>query len=205
MSATQGQQLLLVVNHLSPAQPGERVVALEENGLLRTDFLTEAAEDAPEHVDLEFLGHLLRIATVGGLSLGAGRRDLDGLGRTHEFAKLARDALGVALLILHEIGRAAITLGHDPFLLGILHRDRLPAEDRVHEMPRRHLEPAPDGREIEAFPEGKLCAFNNHAVAFNFSLFFATGFALDNLRRNSGEGRPAKSPSALRSSSSSGQ
>src|SRR5438093_155424 len=99
MNAAEFEQLFSVVNHLRAARAGERIILLQEDGFLRADFLAEAAENAAKHVDLEFLRHLLRVRAVGRLARRTGRRDLDGLGRADKLAELARDALGVAVLV----------------------------------------------------------------------------------------------------------
>src|SRR5439155_13069086 len=103
-----------------------------------------AAEDAAEHVDLKFSWQLLRIRPVGGRTVGAWRYDPDRLGRTDEFTELAGDALGIAVLVLDQIGRPAIALGHDPFLFGILHRDFL-----AEEVAQRDLKPADNRRQVK--------------------------------------------------------
>src|SRR5208283_4550034 len=93
MHAAEGKQFLLVVDHFLPARAGERIVFHEENRLLRTDFLAEAAEDATEHVDFKLPGRLLYVARLG-RTPGTGRRDADGLGGADELAQLAGNAFG---------------------------------------------------------------------------------------------------------------
>src|SRR5262245_52438800 len=110
VNATEREEFFFVVNHLRTARAGERIIFLQENRFLGTDFLAEAAEDASQHVDLEFLRHLFRIGTVSDLARRTGRRDLDGFRRADKFAKLAAHAFGAAFLILHEIWRTTITL-----------------------------------------------------------------------------------------------
>ena len=56
---------------------------------------------------------------MGGLAFLAGRRDADGFGRAHKFAKLAAHAFGRAFLIAHKIRRAAEAGRHSPKFLGI--------------------------------------------------------------------------------------
>src|SRR6266576_3706234 len=108
LHAAEREKFLLVVNHLLASQATERVVLEQEDRFLRADLLAIAAEDAAEHVDLEFPGHLLGVGPVGVARHRAGRCDANRLRRADELAKLARDALGVAVLVLHEIRRAAI-------------------------------------------------------------------------------------------------
>src|ERR1051325_304682 len=50
--AAEGKEFFLVVNQLLAREAGERIVFLQEDRLLRADFLAIAAEDAAEHVDL---------------------------------------------------------------------------------------------------------------------------------------------------------
>ena len=76
------------------------------------------------------------------------RRDLDRFGRADEFAKLAGDALGVAFLVFHEVGRAAIAFGHSPLFLGILQRHFL-----FEEMAQGDFEPADNGGHVKPLPE----------------------------------------------------
>src|ERR1017187_5684024 len=157
MDAAQREEFFLVVNHLRAACAGERIILLQENGLLRPDFLAEAAEDAAEHVDLEFERHLLGVRTVGQGTGRAGRNNFDRLGWADEFAKLARDALGVAFLIAHEIWRPAVAFGHNPLFLGILHRHLL-----LEEMTERDFEPAGNRRQVKPFPKIQWFAFDDH-------------------------------------------
>src|ERR1039457_4070087 len=49
--AAEREEFFLVVNHFITARAGERIILLQENGLLRADFLAKAAENAAEHVD----------------------------------------------------------------------------------------------------------------------------------------------------------
>src|SRR6185436_9190559 len=140
---------------------------LQEDRFFGAYFLAITAEDAAEHVDFEFERHLLGVRAVGLEAAVAGRNDPDGLGRTDEFAKLARDALGVAILIFHEIRGAAIAFGHDPFRFRIeAARDflghSLAFEKSVLEMPPGDLESANDGRQIKAFPETECFARDDH-------------------------------------------
>src|SRR3974390_298987 len=106
--AAEFQELLFVVNQFFAADADVRPIMLEENRLFRANFLTEAAINAAEHVDLELQRHLLGVWTIGLQTAVAGRRDADGFRRTDKFAELTRDAFGVAVLVLHEIRRATI-------------------------------------------------------------------------------------------------
>src|SRR5215218_9288563 len=61
----EGEKLFLVVNHFLPREPLEGVILLQKNGFFRANFLAIAAEDATQHVGLEFLRHLFRVRPVG--------------------------------------------------------------------------------------------------------------------------------------------
>src|SRR4051812_28831675 len=45
-------KLFLIMDHLRPAQPGNRIIFPQKDGLLWTDLFTQAAVDASDHVDL---------------------------------------------------------------------------------------------------------------------------------------------------------
>ena len=162
--AAKRQEFFLVVNHLVAVRADERIILLQENRLFRANFLTEAAEDAAEHVDLKFRRHFFRVGAVGLLTVLAGRRDANGFRRTDKFAELARNAFRVAFLILHEIWRAAITGWQRPFLFGIFHRHHFALDERGVGVLERHLQPADDGRQIKLFPKRQWLAINNHFV-----------------------------------------
>ena len=157
VDAAQGEEFFLVVDHFLAAPSGERVVLHQEDRLLRTDLLAIAAEDAAEHVDLEFPGHLLSVWPVGGLVVRSGRDDPDRLGWADEFAELAGNALRVALLVPHQVGRPAVAFGHDPLLFRILHRHFL-----AKKMTNRDLKPADDGGQIKPFPKSQAFSFYDH-------------------------------------------
>src|SRR6266850_5662389 len=157
VDAAKREQFFFIVNHLLAGGARERVIFHQENRLLGTDFLAETAEDATKHVNLKLLRHLLRVRPVGLRAVRAGWDDSYGFGRTDEFAKLAGDALGVAFLVLHEIRRAAVTFGHDPFLLGILQRHFL-----FEKMAQRDFEPADDGWQVKPLPKVQFASLNNH-------------------------------------------
>ena len=64
MHAAQLVELLLVVDHLGAGDAGDRVIFPQEDGLLGADFLAQAAVDAADHVDLEFLRPLLDLGEL---------------------------------------------------------------------------------------------------------------------------------------------
>src|SRR5437773_4698618 len=50
------QQLFLVMHHICPRESSDGVVFAQKNRLLGTDLLAHSAENAADHVDIEFLG-----------------------------------------------------------------------------------------------------------------------------------------------------
>src|SRR5262249_39434372 len=78
-------QLLLIVHHLGPCQPGNRVVFAQENGLFRADLFAHSAENAANHVDIELAWILFDLAKPVFRRNFAGF-DLDCTRRTNEFA-----------------------------------------------------------------------------------------------------------------------
>ena len=45
-----------MMHHVGAGEAGDGVIFAEINSLFRTDLLTHAAENAADHVDIEFLG-----------------------------------------------------------------------------------------------------------------------------------------------------
>src|SRR5205814_3314662 len=115
-------QRLLVVHELCARFAPELELLRHEDRLLRARLLAEAAEDAPEHVDVE--DRRPALDDIPGLELAGD--DVDRLGRAHVLAERARHALRAALVVLHEDGRPAVVVLHLPPLLGVLHRHALP-------------------------------------------------------------------------------
>ena len=72
----QCQQLLFVIQEFLAGKAGEGIVVLKENRLFGTDLLAKAAEDAPDHVDLEFPGGFFDVAGLRRTS-GARRSNLN--------------------------------------------------------------------------------------------------------------------------------
>ena len=135
VGATEFEKLVLVENHFLAIAAGECIVAFhgflivalviilgEIDGLFGANLFAEPTEDAAEHVDLEILRHLLGTFAMGVLAVFAWGRDADGLGRADKFAELAAHALGVVILVTHQIRRAAETLRHGPEFLRIVQR-----------------------------------------------------------------------------------
>ena len=116
-------ELGLVVDGLGLVRGGEQVILAHEDGLFRAGFLTHAAVDAAEHVDLEFLGRFFHLAP-GAFLDGAGG-DGDGAGRADEFAELAGHAAFAAVFPLHQDGSPAVVFRQVlvPPEFRVLHRD----------------------------------------------------------------------------------
>src|SRR5205809_7740459 len=55
VDAAEREEFFFVVNHLLPARAGQRVIFHQEDGFFGTNLLAITAEDAAEHIDLEFL------------------------------------------------------------------------------------------------------------------------------------------------------
>src|SRR5438270_12513653 len=99
MDATQLEKLFFVVNHFAASEAGQGIIFHEEDGLFRTDLLAITAENAAQHVNLEFLGRLLDVSNLG-RSCGAGRNYSNRFGWTDKFAKLTRHTFRPAVLVL---------------------------------------------------------------------------------------------------------
>ena len=112
------------MNHVFAGGAGDGVVLAKVDGLLGADFLTHAAVDTADHVDVEFLGSFFDFGPFVITGDFAGD-DFDGLGRADEFAELAGDAAFAVLFVGDEGGDAAVMLGEVviPLLLGVLHGD----------------------------------------------------------------------------------
>ena len=63
------EQLLFVMHHLVPREPSNGVIFAQENCLLRTNLLAHAAENAADHVDVEFLGIFLNFGEAIGCGI----------------------------------------------------------------------------------------------------------------------------------------
>src|SRR5439155_11943283 len=136
--ASQGEQFLFIVNHLIAAGAGERIILHQENGFFRTNLLAIPAENATQHVNLEFFWRLFDIACFR-CSCRSWRYYPNGSRRTNKLAQLAGNAFDPFILIRNEVRRATISLRHYPFLLRILHRHFL-----FEEVAERDFKPAED-------------------------------------------------------------
>src|SRR6476646_2537999 len=97
------------------------------------------------------------------------RHNLDGPGRTNEFAKLTGDTADSAVRVANECGGATVMFGQAliPFLLGILHRHFRSAEEHVLEMVYRDNQTAQHGWQIDSFSPGKLWTSNRVSHRIN--------------------------------------
>jgi hypothetical protein len=83
--ATDLEKFLLVVNHICARESGNRIILAQKDRLLGTDLLTHPAENAADHVDIEFLGIFFDFGETGGRRDFAGN-NFDRARRTNEFA-----------------------------------------------------------------------------------------------------------------------
>jgi len=94
------------------------------------------------------------------------RRDADGFRWADKFAKLARNAFRIVVLILDQIRRAAITSGQRPFLFGIFHRHDLAEKQRVVGVLEGDFQSADNGWQIKLFPKLRTLRFTQRAYQF---------------------------------------
>ena len=96
--ATDFVEAVFIVDHVLASSACHDVVGSEIDGLLGADFLTHAAVDAADHVDVELLGAFLDLGPLVSARDFTGR-DFDGFGRADEFTELAGDAAFAVLLV----------------------------------------------------------------------------------------------------------
>src|SRR6266550_1383532 len=97
------------------------VMPPDVNRFLRTHFLTVAAEDAPELVDLEQQGIAIALLVFA-------RYELDTVRRADRRTQTARDALRFAVFGREHTVRSAPAWRERPLLLGVLDRHRIAGE-----------------------------------------------------------------------------
>src|ERR1700693_4665700 len=95
------QQFVFVMHHLLARESGDSVIFAEKNRLFRANFLAHAAENAADHVDIEFLWIFLDLGEAVGRWNFPGN-DFDRTGRADEFAKLTGDAAYTTGCVPHE-------------------------------------------------------------------------------------------------------
>src|SRR5512135_672255 len=122
------------------------------DGVARARFHAHAAEDAPEHIDVE-PDRVLLHARVGRLPC----HDRDALRRARRRAAEARHAPGSPVLPLHQPMSPPEPGRHLPPHLGVLDRlDPLLADDVGKEVPHRDPEPLHDLHEVQRLRERHL-------------------------------------------------
>ncbi len=149
------------MHHVFTRESGDGVIFAQEDGLLRADLFAHAAENAADHVDIEFFRVFFDFGeTIGGRNFAW--HHFDGARRTDEFAQLAGNAAHPAVRVTHERGRAAIMLRQAavPFFLGILHRYFRSAQNHVFEMLDRNSHATDDRRQIDSLAPVELRACN---------------------------------------------
>src|SRR4051794_33125474 len=145
------EKFFLMMNHVSPSEPGDGVIFAQENCLLRTNLFAHPAVDAADHVDVEFLREFFDFGE--GVARGnlAGN-NFDRPWRTNEFTKLTCHTAHAAARVAHQGRRATIVIRQVsvPFLLGILHGYFGPSEQHVLEMFERDSQTGGDGGQIQS-------------------------------------------------------
>jgi hypothetical protein len=122
--AQRQEQPLLAVHEVVPVVRRQLELLAHEDGVLRTGLFAEAAEDAPEHMDLVHLGIAfpmgdpLLVGVLGGL-------DVDRVGRAGDGAQLAPYAALQPVLVLDQDVPAAIAGRQGQPLFRVRHRGRL--------------------------------------------------------------------------------
>src|SRR5262245_28550042 len=151
------EEPLLVVEHRVAVVGRGLHLAAHPDRLLGAGLLTEAAEHAARHVDVEGLGVAL---DAGARELA--RHDADAVGRAGELAEPAGDALGLAVVELHQHGHAPEGVGEVDALLGILDDEvgaALAGDEAAQvaeEMAARDREALHDHRDVEALEPAEV-------------------------------------------------
>src|ERR1700719_3533092 len=129
------EQFVFVVHHLFARESGDGVVLAQKNRLLGTNLLAHAAENAADHVDIEFLWVFFNLGEPISRWNFAGN-DFDGARRTNEFTELTSHAAHTAIRITYKCWRSAIIFWQlrVPLFFRVLHGHFRPAEDHVFEM-----------------------------------------------------------------------
>ena len=116
-------ELLLVVYEFLSRISRKRELILQPNCLLWTNFLTHAAVDAPQHVDLKLLRTLFDMSVLT-IFWYFSRRYADGFWRTNKLTQLARNTLFATLGVFNQCGNPAIAFRNSRSLLRILQGNR---------------------------------------------------------------------------------
>src|SRR5215469_8811227 len=150
------------MHHVAARETGDGVIFAQKNRLLRTNFLTHAAVNAADHVDVEFLRKFFDLGeTVGWRDLA--RNNLDRARRTDEFAKLTSDTTHPSTRVPHQGGGAAVMIRQMtvPFLLGILHRHFGASEQHILEMLQCDCQTGGNGWQIQSLAPVQFWSWNS--------------------------------------------
>src|SRR5882762_1430399 len=155
------QQFVFVMDHLLARESGNGVIFAQKNRLFWANFLAHAAENAADHVDIEFFRIFLDLGEAV-VRWNFPRNDFDRAGRADEFAKLTSDAAHTTVRVPHERGCATIMFGQTaiPFFFRILHRHFRAAENRVLEMLDRDHHAGGDSRQIKPLAPTQFRTWN---------------------------------------------
>ena len=129
------EEFLLVMHHIGARESSDRVIRAQVDRLLGTNLFAHAAENAADHVDIEFLGIFFDFGEAIGRRDFA-RNNFDRARWANEFAKLTGNTAHAPILVAHKRGRAPIIVWQAgvPLFLRILHCDLGAPEQHVFEM-----------------------------------------------------------------------
>src|SRR5947208_6951576 len=155
------EQLFLVVHHFRTSEPGNGIIFAQKDCLLGANLLTHPAENAANHVNIEFARILLDFAEAI-FARNFARLDFDGARRANEFAQLTGDAADASRLVSHQGGCAAVMFRKlsIPFFLGILHCHPGATEEHIFEMPEGDRHSCCDRRQIQSLGPGEFVTRN---------------------------------------------
>src|SRR5690348_9997749 len=101
------EQFLFMVDHVFASEASDGVIFPQINCLFRANFLTHAAVNAADHIDIECVGKFFDLGeAIGRRNLGGD--NFDCARRANEFTQLTGDAADPAVGIAHQGGRAAV-------------------------------------------------------------------------------------------------
>src|SRR5438132_4981978 len=129
------EQFVFVMHHVLASETGDSVIFSQKDCLFGANFFAHAAENAADHVDIEFLGVFFDFGEAIGRRDFA-RNNFDRARWANEFAKLTGNTAHAPILVAHKRGRAPIIVRQAgvPFFLRILYCDPGSPEQHVFEM-----------------------------------------------------------------------
>ena len=129
------EKFFLVMDHFFAGESSDRVIFAKKNRLFGTNLFAYAAENAADHVDIEFLGIFFDFGEAISRRDFAGN-NFDRARWANEFAKLTGNTAHAPILVAHKRGRAPIIVWQAgvPLFLRILHCDLGAPEQHVFEM-----------------------------------------------------------------------